>query len=292
MRQEYADAYETLQATRARIAEISSGRALAQQQLELYQFQAAEIDAAELSPGEYAELTARASVLGNLEKLKRDVGLVHSALYENDGSVLEKLRMMCGVLGELSNIDGQLASASRALRDATIQLEEVAFDLTRYIDRLDLDPSELAEVNERLNTLNRLLHKYSDDEAATLAYRQELSSRIQELQRAGDDLSTHQKQLGPLTARLRTAGEKLSEARAAAARRLAPLVMAEMAELGMEKASFNVALTQAPMLDGLDLPATPSGFDQAEFIAQTNPGQLAQPLRKMPSRASSPRPIA
>ena len=31
------------------------------------------------------------------------------------------------------------------MRDATIQLEEAAFDLSRYLDKLDLDPGELAE---------------------------------------------------------------------------------------------------------------------------------------------------
>ena len=48
------------------------------------------------------------------------------------------------------------------MRDATIQLEEVAFDLCRYLDKLDLDPAELAEVNDRLNTINRILNKYGD----------------------------------------------------------------------------------------------------------------------------------
>src|SRR5690606_32955094 len=130
------------------------------QQLDLYRFQADEIDAAELDPGEYEELSARFSVLRNLGKLKQDAGATHAALYEADGAALERLKMMCGVLAELTEMDNSLREIADAMRDATINLEEVAFDLSRYLDKLDLDPSESAEVEDRLNTIHRVVSKY------------------------------------------------------------------------------------------------------------------------------------
>ena len=135
-----------------------------EQQLELYRFQADEIDTAELDPGEYAELrVARRRCCENLEKLKKDAGAVHGALYEADGSVLERLKMMAAVLAELSGARRRTSSPiADSMRDATIALEEVAFDLSRYLDKLDLDPGELAEVDDRLNTINRILNKYGD----------------------------------------------------------------------------------------------------------------------------------
>src|SRR5436190_1339832 len=81
-----------------RLEDLSASRTLREQQLELYRFQADEIDTAELDPGEYEELRARASVLTNVEKLKKDAGGVHGALYEADGSVLERLKMMASVI--------------------------------------------------------------------------------------------------------------------------------------------------------------------------------------------------
>src|SRR5262249_2971180 len=155
-------------------------------------------------------------------------------------------------------------------------------DLSRYLDKLDLDPGELAEVNERLNTINRLLNKYGDPIDVTLAYRQEIGRKIEELERATDDLTTLQRQLDPLRRELKKLGEELSSKRHATAKRLSPLIEKQLAELGMEKAKFTVTLIAAP-LDADQLPATPSGFDLVEFIAQTNPGQLAQPLRKIAS---------
>src|SRR2546425_7126950 len=91
LRRRFHDAYAQLQEAKQRLAELSANRTLREQQLELYRFQAAEIDDAELSAGEYEELSARASVLKNLEKLTKEATATHAALYEADGSVLERL---------------------------------------------------------------------------------------------------------------------------------------------------------------------------------------------------------
>jgi DNA repair protein RecN (Recombination protein N) len=284
LRQRYHATYEKVTDARRRIEELSANRTLRQQQLELYRFQADEIDAAQLNPGEYTELAARASVLQNLEKLKKDAGATYGALYETDGSVLERLKMMGAILSELSTLDVNLKSVAEALRDSTIQLEEVAFDLSRYLDKLDLDPGELVEVNDRLNTINRLLNKYGDPLDSTLAYREEIGCKIRELEKATDDFASLQSQLTPLIAELKTLGAGLTEKRRAVAGKLGPLIERQLAELGMEKAKFNILLSPAVgTIAGESIPASASGFDQVEFVAQTNPGQLPQPLRKIAS---------
>src|SRR5688500_13911188 len=80
LRRRYHDTYEKLVDARRRLADLSASRTLREQQLELYRFQADEIDTAELNVAEYEELQARASVLTNVEKLKKDAGSVHGAL--------------------------------------------------------------------------------------------------------------------------------------------------------------------------------------------------------------------
>jgi DNA repair protein RecN (Recombination protein N) len=191
---------------------------------------------------------------------------------------------MSAVLAELSAVDANLKPVADNTRDATIALEEVAFDLSRYLDKLDLDPGELAEVNDRLNAINRVLNKYGGTLDATLAYRREIGGKVSTLERATDDLSTIEAELPPLRRELERLAKELSFKRQSVSKDLAPRVERQLNELGMEKAKFTVAFSPAcGTIDGEDLPATPSGFDVVEFIAQTNPGQLAQPLRKIAS---------
>src|SRR5690348_11971783 len=124
LRRQYHDVYERVVEAKHRLAELSASRTLREQQLELYRFQADEIDNAELDPAEHAELASRASVLENLEKLKKDAGAVHGALYEADGSVLERLKMMSAILAELSGLDLNLKASADNMRDAMIAVEE------------------------------------------------------------------------------------------------------------------------------------------------------------------------
>jgi DNA repair protein RecN (Recombination protein N) len=282
LRKTYGEIYAKLQETQRRLSELSTNRTLREQQLELYRFQANEIDAAELDEAEFEELRARESVLSNLEKLKKDVGATHGALYETDGSILERLKMMAAVLSELSELDQNLKPIAVSVRDSTLQLEDAAFDMGRYLDKLDLDPSELAEVIDRLNTINRLVNKYGDPVSSTLSYRAEIAQKIAQLERATDDLSSLQADLDPLKRELTKLGGELSKSRRSAAKKLAPMIEAQLNELGMEKATFTVSIT--PTASASDTShALASGFDQVEFIVQTNPGQTPQPLRKIAS---------
>jgi DNA repair protein RecN (Recombination protein N) len=284
LRNEYHEIFLKVLDAKRRIDELAANRTLRDQQLELYRFQAEEIDAAALDAGEYEELRSRASVLQNLEKLKRDTISVHAALYEAEGSVLERLKMMGAVLAELKELDQHLKPPTENLRDATIALEEVAFDLSRYLDKLDLDPGELAEVNDRLNTINRILNKYGDPTDVAIAYRKEIGEKIAELEKATDDFSSLRDQLRPMLGALEKKGRELSTRRQGVARKLAPLIEKELAQLGMEKAKFTIAITGGQgVIPGEGTPAAASGFDQVEFVVQTNPGQTPQPLRKIAS---------
>jgi DNA repair protein RecN (Recombination protein N) len=275
LRSRYHATYTQLADAKHRLHALKTGQSLRKQQIEFYRFQLDEIEAANLSQAEFDELQARASVLGNLEKIKKDAGATYSALYEADGAVLERLKMMSVVLAELAMLDQSLTPLTQTVRDATLQLEDASFELGRYIDRLDLDPSELAEVHDRLNQLHRLLNKYAGDVAGTLAYRDEIAGKLETLEREGADTSSLEKQIAPLEKQLQQLGLELRAARQRAAGTLAGLIERQLADLGMDKARFTIELRPAE-------PA-PSGLDQVEFIGQTNPGLAAQPLRKIAS---------
>lgn len=290
LRQTYREIYQQLAETLERKRTLSASEQLRRQQLELYSFQAEEIDQASPDPGEYTELQARSAVLKNLERLRRDAGASHQALYESDGSVVERLRAISGILGESAQLDEKLAAIHVAVRDATIQLEEAAFDLSRYLDRLEIDPGELTEVEDRLNTINRVLSKYGDSVEAVLDYRAEIGRKIDSLKKDASDFGELDRRIAPLIQQLADAGKRLTSSRKQAADRLAPLIEKQLAEVGMEKARFTIVLARSGE-SALVLPggsealrgASASGLDTVEFMIQTNPGLPAQPLRRIAS---------
>ncbi len=284
LRTAYAETHRQLGELRERKRELAASEKLRSQQLNLYEFQAGEIDDAAPSSGEYDEVAARHRVLSNLGRIQKDASTVYGALYESEGAIAERLQGVLGLLTSMSELDDQIKPIADDLRNAAAQVQDTSFSLSRYLNRLDLDPAELEETEQRLNTLNRLIHKYGMElETATgslddvIAYREHLDREITALRGQSDDLASIDAEIEPLTEQLRDAGKKLTAKRKAAAKKLKPLVEAQLAELGMAEAQFEVAIDTDPARDSA------SGIDEIEMLVQANPGQAASPLRKVAS---------
>ena len=91
LRDRYAQEYARLQELIGRHKELAASSTLRRQQLELYEFQAEEIDATDPVEGELGELQARHALLNNVQKIRHDAGQAHATLSEADGSVIERL---------------------------------------------------------------------------------------------------------------------------------------------------------------------------------------------------------
>jgi len=305
---QFANTFGELRELEQRHEQLTASAALRRQQLELYKFQADEIDAALLVDGEYPELKARYALLSNLQRIKHDAAQVHASLYDNDGSINERLQAATQVLLDLAELDDSLGNIAEQVRNATLALQESAFELGRYANRLDLDPGELAEIEDRLNTLNRLLSKYVDGRAAAmiepqvlrsgvdqtagtdarsaadcdpiaqvLVLRQSIEQEIVRLRGENDDFSSMHQGIDELREALAAVGSHLSAKRHAAAAKLRPLIEKQLGELGMGEAAFDVSFDVAAEAD------SPTGLDTVEMLVRTNPGQPSRPLRKIAS---------
>ena len=271
----------------ARREALSASGTLRHEQLDLYEFQADEIDAADPVDRELEELQARHALLGNVQRIRRDAGQAHAALCEAEGSAIERLQMIAQVLSELGDLDDPLRPLAEQIRTATLSIQDGAFELRRYLDRLEVDPGEMGEVEERLNVLNRLVSKYGKDAlpgddpvTAVLTCRARIEQQIRQLRGDNEDLQSIDQDIALLRKDLTDLGAALSATRRAAAERLAPLVEAELADLGMVDASFLVAFDT---VDPQDTTSTPNGFERIEILIRTNPGQPARPLRRIAS---------
>jgi DNA repair protein RecN (Recombination protein N) len=304
LREEFAELYHQRQTLMGQQKELTASRTLRKQQLELYEFQAKEIDDAQLVDGEYDTLVARNRVLANLEKIKRTAGAAYGALYEEEPAIISRLKTTVAILMELADLDETLAPLSGQIKDAALSLDDAAFSLRRYVDRLDLDPEELAENSERLNLVTRLIDKYVGRSAQgglaeVLAYRAQIGGQIEELRAQDQDYSTIAEQIAGLEKRLREVGAKLTAARKKAADKLAPLVHRQLADLGMKEAKFVIEFQALQVLDegtkkagGKNAEPAPltvadfstsSGMETVEFMIAPNPGQPARPLRRIAS---------
>ncbi len=286
-RERFGQSLRALRERQHRLAELRASEERRLEMLELYRFQLEELDKARLQSGEFEAVRGRYNVLKNVAQLKLQAGQILQGLSEGDGAIMDRLAALSRALQKLVRTDGSLANLQAELEQAEAILQDASIELTAYQERLDVDPSELARVEERLDTLNRLIHKYAgtaeaaeDPVGALLEHRRRIGAKVAALEADAMALGSLDKEIAAGLDELNTLGQRLSQRRRQAARKLRTLVEAQFRELEMSEAQFEARLESRPVddpqLDG-------SGLDTMELLVRTNPGQELLPLRKIAS---------
>ncbi|MBN8611285.1 MAG: DNA repair protein RecN [Deltaproteobacteria bacterium] len=256
-------------------------------------FQISEIDAVAPKAGELKTLAADRERLRHAEKLLRAAGGAEEALYGRDGSISEELGKIVSSLRDAAQLDASLAAALSSLEQADTQIVEAARELGHYARNVAMDPERLAEVDERLHALTRLVRKYAPGEdapeEAINAHRARAAAERASLERAEDEiLALESKRDGALRTAA-AAARVLSKARAEIARSLSERVTSELRSLGMGAATIVIDVRPLEAgkagaelaVDGARLSAT--GIDHVEMLIAPNPGEEPRPLRRIAS---------
>ena len=190
---------------------------------------------------------------------------------------LSAIRLISQVQHKLENLreyDATLTEATEILDSVMIQLEETDRFLNRYLQRADLDPARLAQLESKIQNIHNISRKYrvQPEELDQLLAKSQL--RMAELALFANDGELAKQEAEALSLYMQLA-KKLSEGRQLAATKLSQQITAEMQRLSLSGGKFEVALTpQAPSSVGLE---------QVEFLVSGHAGVVARPLNKVAS---------
>ncbi len=266
--------------------------------LDLLRFQVQELTAARIEPGEDQRLETERAVLRNLEKVRAAAGAAHAALYEDEGSALERVGAAERALDELGHYERAFEPHRESLGAARAALDDLARALGDYLGRLEADPARLEEIEDRLALLDRLKRKYGGTLDEIFAFGERARSDLARLEHADERRAEVERQLGAAAGEYRKAAAALSRERHEASSRLAKEVHRELAQLGMEKARFDVSFDDdAPPARPANsdaradseeahspvLPGSPRGIDRITFLVSPNPGEDLRPLDRVAS---------
>ncbi len=246
------------------------------QQLDLLRFQVQEISAARLQPDEEKSVEEEFNRASNAAKLLQLSQTALDALSENENSLLTQSGVIGRVLAELQRVDAGASPLAELHAQATETLRELQTELSRYADKVDVDPARLAELEERLNLLHTLKRKYGATLAEVIAFGDEAKQKLSALESRDAELARLHAALEKLDAEISSAGKKLSSARKKVIPQLAKAVSKQLEDLGFKQSKFDVALAGA-------VQPSASGLDEIEFQFAPNPGEPAKPLRAIAS---------
>jgi DNA repair protein RecN (Recombination protein N) len=273
---EFGQRYRTLQTLRAEHAALSTAETTREQEIGLLRHQVAEISSAKLSVTEEEEIAARYKLAANSKRLVELAGTIALRLSEADDSILPQLAETQRLLRELEKIDpaqGMLAEAHAA---SVVELSEISRSVSHYAERLDLDPEQLAALEERVSLFETLKRKYGGSVAEVIAFGERAAERLRQIEGRDEELGRLAKEIETERAEVARIGQTLRKLRAKAAPRLSENIRANLRDLGFRQSEFEAKLTP---LDE----ARPAGFDAIELLFSPNPGEPLKPLRTIAS---------
>ena len=274
-----ATAYTHWRKLREALAELQSAEGDRLRQVDLWSFQAREIEAAAIvDPEEDKRLEAEKRLLANAERLFTGANAALDLLYEAEVSAETLLGGALRHVEELARFQESFGEASNQLRSAQAAVEDVAAMLRDFADGATASPERLAEIEDRLAALDRLKRKYGPTLADAIAFGETAAAKLSDFENRDARVAELGTQVETAAESYREAAKALTAHRRAAAERLAKVAERQINELAM-RVRFIIDI--APAEEATHW--TAAGWDTVECRISTNPGEPLKPLTEIAS---------
>jgi len=252
-------------------------------ELDLLRFQVAEIESADLKPGEEPELEQafqRATHSARLAELVAEArGLIDGA----EPSVTDLSAALGRALQEMAGIDPGAEPLLAEQSAISGQLADLSASVANYADRLALDPAQMKQVEERYNLVQTLKRKYGSTLAEVIEFGAKVAQRLAALEGRDEELARLNAEAAKLDDEIKALGQALSAERKSVAPKLVEEVERQLNDLGFLQSRFDVEIVDPAELGQAEAAVSRSGFDQIEFLFAPNPGEPFKPLKAIAS---------
>lgn len=289
------DALEQMRGLRSELGDAESAMRAAEQRRDLLSFQVNEIEAAAPLDGEEEMLLLERNVLDHAESVRTACAAAYHALSEGDRNAADLAAEALDYLRRSQSTAQALAAQVTALESAIDQLVEAARCVRNLAETVEANPARLVEIEERIELLRQLKRKYGTSESEVLLFAGHARSQLGLIESANERNRELDRALAGALRKAGSLSAELSQGRRRAATALSDAICSELREVGLERASFTIAVEQEEADDGLPSPSgqryagSSSGIDRVTFLAQTNPGEEPRPLAKIASGGETSR---
>jgi DNA repair protein RecN (Recombination protein N) len=291
-----------LRRVRQELKELRQDQQRTARRIDQLTYQSEEIQAANLQPTEEEELNIERNRLANAEQLSQLTAELYRLLVESEGDempcAVDLLGQAARVMAGLVKLDETLAGPRNTLDELIYQLEDLGGQVRDYAEAVDYNPARLQEVEERLGLIYNLKRKYGNSIAEILEFGRKAQAELENLSHSEERIEAMQAEEESLRYSLGRLALELSQARRVGGDTLSLGVVAQLADLSMERAAFAVDIQWDETPDGVyvdtgsgpkTLACDERGIDRIEFLIAANPGEPLKPLVKVASGGETSR---
>ncbi|HOD18361.1 MAG TPA: DNA repair protein RecN [Candidatus Cloacimonadota bacterium] len=287
-REKFADLLQELKQTIKERDNLLAAEAANQQLIELYRFQADELNAANLKEGKDTELEQEFTLLSHAEEIISLAEQIYQNLYEREDSIYDSLSQACAQLQKYTEISGNVSDICNRLSICLENINDAGNGLRLIKEEISSDPARLEEIKSELDLINNLKVKYKKPSIAELlAYREQIEQAIASYESNNDTVQILSQKIEQLFSQCAEQADLLSEKRKIAADKLAQDILKNIKQLSIPHARLEIQIDKKTkdkiLLSDLEKAYTESGQDRVEFLFSANPGSPLQPLKEIVS---------
>ena len=250
-----------------------------EREMDMLRYQIEEIASANLEVGEEERLSAEKTVLLNAERIRTALETAHMALSgAEEGSALSAIDTARRSMRDIAALNKDYEALGDKIEELYYAAEDISFVLRDTSENVESDMQRLEEIEQRLKLISDLKRKYGRTVEDVIDFGKDAGTKLNELENAEALAAELDAKLDKLKAEYNVAADELSKVRRAAGDRLKRDVLNELKDLGMAKAMFDVALSDASGGE-----PRKGGRETAEFMLSANPGEPLKPLEKVAS---------
>jgi DNA repair protein RecN (Recombination protein N) len=264
--------WHSVERDRRELEELTASAEARLREADFLRYQVSELEAANYSAGELADLTRERERLRNVTDLLQSTAAAAGALSsEEGGGAIDAVAASVSELEKAARYDESLSGLLGRLGGLSAELEDVLYELRSYVEELEADPIRLEAVEDRLAALRALERKYGDVEK----YLEDARARLRRVENLDEETAGLEARIREGERRLEELAATISAGRRRAAASLSAKVQENLADLNLEKTTFAAELV--PTAPGL------SGVERVEFVIRPNPGEPELPVRRYAS---------
>lgn len=277
LREDYNEKFAAVVQLRTDIERMTMDEGEKLRRMEMLRYQIAEIDKAQLQPGEDEQLEERRKVLQNAEKIADGINAACDCLYgsdETDGASA-LLSQAVREISKLSRYTDAFQSIQDRVSDLMYQVQDVADEIHSVRDDLSYSDRELDAIEERLDAIHKLRRKYGASCADILAYLENAKSELDDIEFADDHLERLKSSLQKAEKTAWESARLLRENRMKASERLSVRILSELTQLDMPKVQFSCEFSETDL--------SVNGAETVAFYMSANAGEALKPMSKVAS---------
>ena len=273
---DYRKAYDEYRQAAKQLSELEVEIERNRENEDFLRFQYKELDEAALRDGAQEELEQLAETMSHAEEIKECLYEVGNILNGEQVDVINHLRQAAQQLQRITSVLPSVGDLAQRLESAYIEMKDIGQDIDTQLERIDFNPQQLEAVNEQLDTIYTLQHKFHVSTVAELiSIRDDLKEQLTHIDDSDDTLREKREHVATLFAKATEKAKTLTGIRIKAAKKVEQELKERLIPLGIQNVRFEIQFTPKEIAQ--------DGADKVSFLFSANKSGDMQPISQIAS---------